>query len=261
MKCPKCGQETSDDSMFCEHCGAKMEKKLSQTTKPWWKRKWILFTGFGVVLIVIALIVFNTTSVQAAMGDYMAVDAMGERCYNEGNFEKAFDYFEEGTRLENHLHAREIGWACLRERDDWKGEFYIKGLERRGYQLPDVDRAFYYFQLAGFDEYDYAHLYKWLGDRYYSGTYPGFPANGESAIYYYEKILDMNYDFGGRLEACIRMAIIFLEGRQTAKNYGLAEKWYQKYCEMQSGSGYAHLPEKYTYDSIVFYRYNTVKKI
>lgn len=30
MKCNYCGKEIPDDSVFCEHCGMKMEKKVGK---------------------------------------------------------------------------------------------------------------------------------------------------------------------------------------------------------------------------------------
>lgn len=33
MKCPNCGKEITDDSLFCEHCGAKVKTSNNQLDK------------------------------------------------------------------------------------------------------------------------------------------------------------------------------------------------------------------------------------
>ncbi len=49
MKCPNCGKEIANDSMFCGYCGTKLLK-----TNP---KKWLPWTIGGVAVVIIAVVV------------------------------------------------------------------------------------------------------------------------------------------------------------------------------------------------------------
>jgi len=50
MKCPKCNSEISNDSVFCEQCGAKVEKKSVFNAKWWVAVALLLFGMFALVV-------------------------------------------------------------------------------------------------------------------------------------------------------------------------------------------------------------------
>lgn len=53
MKCPNCGKEIAEDSMFCEFCGTKIESKKSKIV--WW------IIGFVVLLFILLFCVFTNS--------------------------------------------------------------------------------------------------------------------------------------------------------------------------------------------------------
>ena len=58
MKCPNCGKETAEDSIFCEQCGTKLEKKKSHKTL------WIIIAV--VIAIAAGLIAFSLENKSAS---------------------------------------------------------------------------------------------------------------------------------------------------------------------------------------------------
>ncbi len=115
MFCPNCGKQLPDDSTFCEHCGVKIEPEqpgavpsapvqnpvqpLAQAPVPSGpvqpspltefvkKNKKILGIGAGVLVLLIAVVVFIATRPQKVkLGDYVSVefsgyDTMGNATY------------------------------------------------------------------------------------------------------------------------------------------------------------------------------------
>ena len=66
MKCKYCGKEIDDDSVFCEQCGAKVEKKSSWK---WWVIGGVV--AIGLVMGVLAIIDYNRwTEVEDAVGSW-----------------------------------------------------------------------------------------------------------------------------------------------------------------------------------------------
>ena len=51
MKCPNCGKEITDDSLFCEHCGAKVTKETPKKPK-----KWVLWL-VGILACIVSFVV------------------------------------------------------------------------------------------------------------------------------------------------------------------------------------------------------------
>lgn len=62
IKCPECGQEISDESKVCIHCGYNFRK-------PQKKKKWILIVGIIIMLIAIAMAIGMKT-INANQGYY-----------------------------------------------------------------------------------------------------------------------------------------------------------------------------------------------
>lgn len=115
MFCPNCGKQLPDDSTFCEHCGVKIEPEQpgaapsapvqnpvqpsaqapvpsgpvqpSPLTEFVKKNKKILGIGAGVLVLLIAVVVFIATRPQKVkLGDYISVefsgyDTMGNAAY------------------------------------------------------------------------------------------------------------------------------------------------------------------------------------
>jgi len=59
MKCPKCGAEVPNDSIFCPECGAKIESTSSLSYQgeesSWSWLEWILFIVFIMATVFIVL--------------------------------------------------------------------------------------------------------------------------------------------------------------------------------------------------------------
>ena len=271
MKCPKCNQEIEDNSVFCEYCGEKIlttekesEKIVENVTadnvaKPWYKRKWVLFSGIAAAVIIIAVITLNSLPVKAIMGDYFAVDRMGWKCYDKGDYDKAFDYWVKGTELKRHDYALELGMAYLMN-SDFNGlrypefankevyEVFSKELKRRGYKLPDVDNALYYLKQKD-DEVHYPSLYRWLGDCYFFGNHPGYSPNGELAAWYYNKIIQID-SIGNGGDTYIKMAILYSEGRLVPQDSYLEKLYYKRYKDWCHTHNYDYPELERIYDSI-----------
>lgn len=244
MICPKCNQENEDNSVFCEYCGEKIStaekehkkniKKVTEDNKPWYRHKWVLFSGIAAVVIIITVITLNFLPVKAALGDPFAVDRMGWKCYSKGDYDKAFDYWVKGTELEWHEYAPELGMAYLMN-SDFEGlkypgspevyEVFSNELMRRGYKLPDVDKALYYLKLKD-DDVHYPSLYRWLGDCYFYGNHPGYSPNGELAYWYYSQMSQID---SSDAYPYIQMAILYSEGKLVPRDSYWGEHFYERY--------------------------------
>lgn len=59
MQCPKCGKEITDDSIFCEYCGAKVNNQSEERRKGAW---WLWIVLISVVAVVIFWVINNRSS-------------------------------------------------------------------------------------------------------------------------------------------------------------------------------------------------------
>ena len=215
-----------------------------------------MFSGIAAVVIIITVITLNFLPVKAALGDPFAVNRMGWKCYSKGDYDKAFDYWVKGTELEWHDFAPELGMAYLMN-SDFEGldcpvspevyEVFSNELMRRGYKLPDVDKALYYLKLKD-DDVHYPSLYRWLGDCYFYGNHPGYSPNGELAAWYYNEIIQIDSIGNGGPEY-IKMAILYSEGRLLPQN-AIEKYYYKKYKDWCHAHNYDYPELERIYDSI-----------
>ena len=62
MKCPKCGQEISNDSVFCEYCGTQIKKTKTQANKKLLIIALVFFVVLSVVLGITSLVLSDEVS-------------------------------------------------------------------------------------------------------------------------------------------------------------------------------------------------------
>lgn len=211
MNCPNCKQEIEDNSVFCEYCGTKIEQEqlantnefdsVKSSTKPWWKRKWVLPVSSVVLVAIVAVVLLNLTYIRAEwFFDAVATRKLADKYYDKGNYEKAdSDYNMAQVRGDYYsavvLACAELGWEnsatvqysrpgliayCKsRESDDDSRRYY--GYK---YGILFLERA---VELGG-DLQD-NQINHWLGDLY-SGDYGEWMTNKQKAIFYYQKALN-----------------------------------------------------------------------
>jgi hypothetical protein len=59
MKCPNCGKEIANDSVFCEYCGAKVETSMPSAPRLNWL-KWVGVVCFAIGIVLALKCMLNT---------------------------------------------------------------------------------------------------------------------------------------------------------------------------------------------------------
>ncbi|UGS43808.1 tetratricopeptide repeat protein [Pseudocitrobacter corydidari] len=112
------------------------------------------------------------------------------------------------------------------------GIIYLNGLTESP-SVKDINKAFYWFNLAAKQDYDEAEFY--LGQLYHYG-YDNTTPNYRTAIYWYEKAAEK-----GNEQAQINCANIYQFGPQEFKNINKAKFWLQRAVQKDNPIAHANL--------------------
>lgn len=74
MKCTKCGAEVSDNAMFCQNCGQKLDKVSAVANAPKLKKTWLKC----IVIILVALLIIGSIALLVRKNDKQNSDAIAE---------------------------------------------------------------------------------------------------------------------------------------------------------------------------------------